>query len=131
MKILSNYKNNTYAIVHCKQVGKEDIYRKLKESGILFIKIVTDLISRRKQNLSGLGQKYLQLRQDPCLEMKTFTMLRCYSKDLNKTFKDQYLSQENASSETRETAKLVKSNYELGKVFLRSLIRSVDSKHFY
>ena len=81
-KILSNYKRNIYAIVYCKRVGTEDIYSKLKESGILVINIVTDLISRRKQNLTELGQKYLELHQDPSLELKTFTILRRYSKNL-------------------------------------------------
>ena len=56
-KILLNYKRIIYAIVYCKRVGTEDIYSKLKESGILVINIVTDLISRRKQNLTELGQK--------------------------------------------------------------------------
>ena len=81
-KILLNYKRNIYAIVYCKRVGTEDIYSKLKESGILVINIVTDLISRRKQNLTELGQKYLELHQDPSLELKTFTILRRYSKNL-------------------------------------------------
>ena len=79
-KILLNYKGNIYAIVYCKRVGTEDIYSKLKESGILVINIVTDLISRRKQNLTELMQKYLELHQDPSL--KTFTILRRYSKNL-------------------------------------------------
>ena len=48
---------NVYAIVYCKRVGTEDIYSKLKESGILVINIVADLLSRRKQNLTELGQK--------------------------------------------------------------------------
>ena len=82
-KILLNYKRNIHAIVYCKRVGTEDIYSKLKESGILVINIVTDLISRRKQNLTELGQKYLELHQDPSLELKTFTILRGYSKNLN------------------------------------------------
>ena len=81
-KILLNYKRNIYAIVYCKRVGTEDIYSKLKESGIFVINIVTDLISRRKQNLTELGQKYLELHQDPSLELKTFTILRRYSKNL-------------------------------------------------
>ena len=81
-KILLNYKRNIYAIVYCKHVGTEDIYSKLKESGILVINIVTDLISRRKQNLTELGQKYLELHQDPSLELKTLTILRRYSKNL-------------------------------------------------
>ena len=81
-KVLLNYKRNIYAIVYCKRVGTEDIYSKLKESGILVINIVTDLISRRKQNLTELGQKYLELHQDPSLELKTFTILRRYSKNL-------------------------------------------------
>ena len=81
-KILLNYKRNIYAIVYCKRVGTKDIYSKLKESGILVINIVTDLISRRKQNLTELGQKYLELHQDPSLELKTFTILRRYSKNL-------------------------------------------------
>ena len=55
-KILLNYKFNIHAIVYCKRVGTEDNYSKLKESGILVIKIVTDLISRRKQNVTELGQ---------------------------------------------------------------------------
>ena len=81
-RILLNYKRNIYAIVFCKSVGTEDIYSKLKESGILVIIIVTDLISRRKQNLTELGQKYLELNQDPSLELKTFTILRRYSNNL-------------------------------------------------
>ena len=82
-KILLNYERNIYAIVYCKRVGTEDIYSKLKESGILVINIVTYLISRRrKQNLTELGQKYLELHQDPSLELKTFTILRRYSKNL-------------------------------------------------
>ena len=67
---------------YCKRVGTEDIYSKLKESGILVINRVTDLISRRKQNLTELGQKYLELHQDPSLELKTFTILTRYSKNL-------------------------------------------------
>ena len=81
-KILLKYIRNIYAIVYCKRVGTEDIYSKLKESGILVINIVTDLISRRKQNLTELGQKYLELHQDPSVELKTFTILRRYSKNL-------------------------------------------------
>ena len=81
-KILLNYKRNIYAIVYCKRVGTEDKYSRLKESGILVINIVTDLISRRKQNLTELGQKYLELNQDPSLELKTFTILRRFSKNL-------------------------------------------------
>ena len=81
-KILLNYKRNIYAIVYCKRVGTEDIYSKLKESDILVIIILTDLISRRKQNLTELGQKYLELHQDPSLELKTFTILKRYSKTL-------------------------------------------------
>ena len=49
-KILLNYKRNIYAIVYC-------IYSQLKESVILVINIVTDLIYRRKQNFNELGQK--------------------------------------------------------------------------
>ena len=60
-KILLNYKRNIYAIVDCKRVGTEDIYSKLQEFGILVINIVTDLISRRKQKPTELGQKYLEL----------------------------------------------------------------------
>ena len=66
----------------CKRVGKEDIFSKLKKSGILVINIVTDLISRRKQNLTELGQQYLELHQDPSLELKTLTILRRYSNNL-------------------------------------------------
>ena len=84
-KILLNYKRNFYAIVYCKRVGTEDIHSKLKESAILVINIVTDLISRGKQNLTELRQKYLQLHQDPSLELKTFTILRRYSKNLKYT----------------------------------------------
>ena len=39
-KILLNYKRNIYAIVYCKRVGTEDIYSKLKKSGILVLIIV-------------------------------------------------------------------------------------------
>ena len=81
-KILLKYKRKIYAIVYCKRVGTEDIQIKLKESGILVINIVTDLISRRKQNLTELRQKYLELHQDPSLELKTFTILGRYSKNL-------------------------------------------------
>ena len=81
-KILLNYKRNIYAIAYCKRVGTEDMYSKLKESGILVINIVTDLISRRKQNLIELGHGNLELHQDPSLELKTFTILRRYSKNL-------------------------------------------------
>ena len=81
-KILLNYKRNIYAIVYRKRAGTEHIYSKLKESGILVINIVTDLISRRKQNLTDLGLKYLELHQNPSIEVKTFTILRRYSKNL-------------------------------------------------
>ena len=64
MKILLNYKNSFYAIVYCKRVVMEDIHSKLKESSILDINILTDLISGRKQSLTELGQKFLQLNQD-------------------------------------------------------------------
>ena len=82
LKILLNYKRNTCAIVYCKRVDAEDIYRKSKESGILVIIIVTDLIFRRKQNLTESGQKYLVLHQDPSLDLKTTKIFRRYSNNL-------------------------------------------------
>ena len=54
----------------------------MKESGLLDINLVTDLIYRRKQNLTELEQKYIELPQDPSLELKTFTILRRYSNNL-------------------------------------------------
>ena len=111
-KILLNHKRNIYAIVYCTRVGTEDIYSKLKESGILVFNIVTDLISRRKQNLTALGQKYLELHQDPSLELKTFTIPRRYSKNLKYILFQRkiLLSQENASGKLIETEEMLSSN---------------------
>ena len=54
----------------------------LDESVIVNIIVVTDLVSRRKQNLTGLGQKFLQLHQNSSLELKTFSTLRRYSNNV-------------------------------------------------
>ena len=113
-RIFLIYEQNIYAIVYCKRVCTEDNYSKLKESGILIIIIVTDLISRRKQNLTELGQSYFPLHQYPSLELKTFTILRRYSNELIILFQRKIpLSQKNASAKLIETKNLMSSNCEL------------------
>ena len=85
-KILSNYKHNIYEIGYCKFLRPESFYCKLKGSSILVINIVSGLISSRKHNLTEFVQKYLPKRQDLALELKTFRILRRYSKDLKYKF---------------------------------------------
>ena len=118
-KIFLLYEHNFYAIAYCKRLGTEDIYSKLKESGILIIIIVTDLISRRKQNLTELGQRYFLLHQYPSLELKTFTIFRRYSNKLIILFQRKIpLSRKNASAKLIETKKMLSSNCELSRVLL-------------
>ena len=86
-KILLKYKQKVYAIVYCNRIGPEDIYSKLKKvSGIQVFNIVTDLTTRKKQNLTELWQNCLQLPRDPSLVMKTFTILWRYGNDLKDNF---------------------------------------------
>ena len=43
-KTLLNFKHNNHEIIYCKRVGTENFYIKLKESGVLVINKVTELI---------------------------------------------------------------------------------------
>ena len=57
--------------------------KELKKTGILFLNIVEEFISKRKAKDQILIEKHKELHQPPSLELKTLLLLRRYSADLN------------------------------------------------
>ena len=68
--------------MYCPREGTPDIYDQLKRSTLITIRIVKDIVSRRKQKDPSLLKEYRALHQRPALELKTLTIALAYKNKL-------------------------------------------------
>ena len=80
--ILKGYRAKISSIVYCQRIGTEELFEKLKNSGILTISIANHLISKRKAKDTRFRNQYLALHQPDVLEIKTFRIIRRYHENL-------------------------------------------------
>ena len=71
------------ALVYCRRVGTEDIYRYLKVN-FLTLNILKDIISKRKAKNKGLVGDYRALHQRHDLELKTLSVVLNNSSNLQR-----------------------------------------------
>ena len=69
-KVLESYQARLKAIVYCPQNGAPNIFGFLKQTNVLTIHVLIDLVSKRKQKDPKLGKEYYQLHQKVNLELK-------------------------------------------------------------
>ena len=81
---IKKFKNNINCLVYCQRKGAPDVNSHLKNSGILTLNIVRDLLSPRKQRDPVELAKYTLLHQAPRTEWKTFFTIRKHSGNLRR-----------------------------------------------
>lgn len=81
---LARYKDQISAVVVCQRkyrgVTTPNLYKPLKETGILTLGVLRDLISNRKAKV--LAKEYWKLHQKPKIELKSFYTIRNFSYNL-------------------------------------------------
>ena len=92
------------AIVYCRRVAAPDIYDDLKKAGFLVISVTRNIISKRKRADSYLRKRYLQLHQEPNLELKSLAIVLKYRGNLRRLVNNQR-SKKRRPSQSRRKAK--------------------------
>ena len=82
VKLLKEYKERTQAIVYCRRFGTQDVYKKLKKTGIPIISVIKNLISKRKQHDSFLDFKHSAIHQEHRLELKSLNIVLNHAENL-------------------------------------------------
>ena len=80
--VLDEYQERIEAIVYCPREGTPDIYEQLKRSNLVTIRIVKDIVSKRKQKDPSSLKEYRALHQRPALELKTLTIVLAHKNNL-------------------------------------------------
>ena len=81
---IKTFKKNINCLVYCQRKGAPDVNNALKNSGILTLNIIKDLLSPQKQRDPAELAKYTLLHQAPRTEWKTFFTIRINSGNLRR-----------------------------------------------
>ena len=73
--VLEHYQDRLKAIVYCPRNGAPKIFGFLKQTSIVTLPMITDLVSKRKQKDQNLIKEYYQLHQKHYLELKSLTLV--------------------------------------------------------
>ena len=73
--VLENYQDRLKAIVFCPRNGATNIFGFLKQTSIVTVHVITDLVSKRKQKVQNLIKDYYQMHQKHHLELKSLTLV--------------------------------------------------------
>ena len=73
--VLEHYQDRLKAIVYCPRNGAPIIFGFLKQTSIVTLHVITDLVSKRKQKVQNLFKEYYQLHQKHHLELKSLTLV--------------------------------------------------------
>ena len=80
--VLEHYQDRLKAIVYCPRNGAPNIFGFLKQTSIVTLHVITDLVSKRKQKDKNLIKEYYQLHQKHHLELKPLTLLLTHQNSL-------------------------------------------------
>ena len=80
--VLEHYQDRLKAIVYCPRNGAPNIFGFLKQTSIVTLHVVTDLVSKRKQKDQNLIKEYYQLHQKHHLELKSLTLVITHQNSL-------------------------------------------------
>ena len=85
--VLESYQTRLKAIVYCPRNGAPSIFGFLKQTDVVTIHVLIDLVSKRKQKDPKLVKDYYQLHQKAHLELKTLTLILTHQKSLRRLLK--------------------------------------------
>ena len=80
--VLEHYQDRLKAIVYCPRKGAPNIFGFLKQTSIVTLHVITDLVSKRKQKDQNLIKEYYQLHQKHHLELKSLTLVLTHQNSL-------------------------------------------------
>ena len=86
-KVLEIYQTRLKAIVYCPRNGAPNIFGFLKQTDVLTIHVLIDLVSKRKHRDPKLVKEYYQLHQKVHLELKSLTLILTHQKSLRRLLK--------------------------------------------
>ena len=87
IKELNLVKNKIGALVYCPQQGAPNIFAALKPTDFVVVQVLKDLLSKRKAKDPAVVNNYTQLHPPFSCEIKSLTIVRFYSFDLNRFIK--------------------------------------------
>ena len=73
--VLERYQDRLKAIVLCPRNSAPNIFGFFKQTSIVNLHVITDLVSTRKQKDQNLNKEYYQLHQKHHLELKSLTLV--------------------------------------------------------
>ena len=85
--MLESYQTRLKAIVYCPRNGAPNIFGFLKQTDVLTIHVLIDLVSKRKQKDPKLVKEYYQLHQKVHLELKSLTLILTHQESLHRLLK--------------------------------------------
>ena len=80
--VLERYQDRLKAIVFCPHNGSPNTFGFLKQTSIVTLHVILDLVSKRKQKDLNLVKEYYRLHQKHHLELKSLTLVICYPNSL-------------------------------------------------
>ena len=80
--VLEHFQDRLKAIVYCPRNGAPNIFGFLKQTSIVTLHVITDLVSKRKQKDQNLIKEYYQLHQKHHLELKSLTLVLTHQNPL-------------------------------------------------
>ena len=80
--VLEQYQDRLKAIVYCPRNGAPNIFGLVKQTSIVTLHVITDLVSKRKQKDQNLIKEYYQLHQKHHLELKSLTLVLTHQNSL-------------------------------------------------
>ena len=75
--------NKIKAIFYCPRQGAPDIFEDLKQTSFVVVHVIKDLLSKRKAKNPLILNDYLQLHPPFCCEIKSLSIVRFHSANLN------------------------------------------------
>ena len=75
--------NKIKALVYCPRQGAPDIFEDLKQTSFVVVHVIKDLLSKRKAKDPSILNDYLQLHPRFCCEIKSLSIVRFHSANLN------------------------------------------------
>ena len=75
--------NKIKAIVYCPRQGAPDIFQDLKQTSFVVVHVIKYLLSKRKAKDPSILNDYLQLHPPFCCEIKSLSIVRFHSANLN------------------------------------------------
>ena len=85
--VLESYQTRLKAIVYCPRNGAPNIFVFLKQTDVVTIHVLIDLVSKRKQKDPKLVKECYQLHQKAHLALKSLTLILTHQKSLRRLLK--------------------------------------------